>query len=197
MIKFLLQAILVVFCLLILIPMVMLLVGEGALASKIFDFDLPKVQGKTVIVNPQGSSTAYSENEYSVRIESMKLEHNVQDEDGTYGMRIVVEASATNLKDKIVYLLIRFYDSNGTPIKYTGTNEKYLAADGTMSLQSKFAVAGESVHLKCSVIVPYSEFGVKKSGTTHFLVDACYCLQKGDDFSLLAKSDVGAFYLTL
>lgn len=197
MIKFLLQAILVVLCLLILIPMVMLLVGEGALASRIFDFDLPKVQGRTEIVEPRGNSTAYSEEESSVRIESMKLEHNVQDEDGNYGMRIGVEASASNLKGEIVHLLIRFYDKDGTPLKYTGTDEKYLAVDGTMSLQSKFGVTGESVHLNCSVIVPYNEFNVTKSGTTQFLVDACYYLQQGDDFSLLAKSNVCAFHLTL
>ena len=54
MIKFLLQAILVVLCLLILLPMLMLLVGEGALAGKIFSFFLAKQQERTEIVEPYG-----------------------------------------------------------------------------------------------------------------------------------------------
>ena len=218
MIKFLLKAILIVLCLLILIPMVMLLVGEGALAGKIFSFFLPKQKERTEIVNTQdgkgvlvvrndgngisvvqqdGNGASSSKGE-TFRFLSLEVSPEiVTGENGERGMNIVASFESTNMSSTYLYCMVRIYDADGEPVKCHTNGSKYRSQEGNVFTGDWCIPETDNQTSEVTLFLPYSELPQTK-GQTEYLLDASFLrYTSSTEFDVLYRSEPLSFTYTV
>ena len=131
MLEFLFKTLLAVIMLVIIVPLVLLLFGEGALAYKIFGWAFSKEESQEIVVqqntSDNGNTATFhqinnSETRQKATVKHIYVDHNTH-EDGKKGMTITVEFKSKNLKGEDLYCLVRFYNDDGSPLAQKNYNE--------------------------------------------------------------------------
>ena len=152
MLKFLLYTLLGALMLAIIIPLILLIFGEGALVYKIFDWSFSgkdeakvttpargaavEIDGNTIrrdnsdwdgVIeevedNNEGNSISGAK---SSLIDNFEVEHNITNQDGLIGMKISVEFTSKNYKGEMLYCMVSFYDSEGNKLVQKEFNEDF------------------------------------------------------------------------
>lgn len=193
MIEGLFKTLLVVILLVILIPLVLLLFGEGALAYKIFGWAFPKDDKQEIVVQPNTSTNANTDTfHYSAEIPDLTIEHN-QIRDGEDGMYVYSTQTWHNLKGVTCYSVLRFFDDEGKPL----VGKRYKDDDGNFCLTGKLVSDGKKCVNDQRIFVPYSEFDFLDVGTTHYLCDIrLYIVDNEGEIIELAYSKPSRFHIT-
>ncbi len=217
MIKFLLKAILIVLCLLILIPMVMLLVGEGALAGKIFSFFLPEQKerteiveshdgkgvsvvhndGKSISVVQQDGNGASSSKGVTFKFLSLEVSpETVTGENGERGMNIVASFESTNMSSTYLYCMVRIYGADGEPVKCCNVGSKYRSRGGNVFTGDWCIPETDNQTSKVTLFLPYSELPQTK-GQTEYLLDASFLrYTSSTEYDVIYRSEPLSFNYT-
>ena len=214
MIKSLLKAILIVLCLIILIPLVMLLIGEGALVGKIFHISLPEKHEQTeMITRSDGSSAAWTKDQdgnisivQSVNGSSssqnatfnflgLEIPPETVTSDGEKGMNMVVSFSTENMINANLYCMIRFYDASGEPLK-SHSSSKYRSQNGNVFTGDWCVPTSNSQTSNITLFLPYSELPQTK-GATEYLLDVSFLKYSSNtEFDVLYRSEPSSFTYT-
>ena len=187
MIKDLLKVLIIVVLLLILIPLVMLLIGEGALVYKIFDWMKPDKEEKQELVIPGfgqgegcddadasildrlfGKDRDFTKGNASATIKKVSVEHNVMQE-GKKGLHISVEFDSKNLSGRDLYVMVRFYDKNGEPLVNKNGHEPYVSANGNVITYAYTSPPYDQCNTTTPLFLPYDEL---PKGRNDFFLDA-------------------------
>lgn len=211
MIKFLFKTLLVVVLLLVIIPLCMLLFGEGALVYKIFDWSSSDNDEKTeVVIANDGRSlkesitTQFKEQvnkgtsntgNISASIKNIYVDHNVV-EDGIKGMQIAVEFESKNLKNETLYCMVRFYNDDGTPLVQKSNNEKYRSTNGNVIVGEYTSPDYNDCKTRTTLFIPYKELPTKTGGRTDLILDASILhYTSNTDYEVIDRSRTYSFYI--
>ena len=132
----------------------MLLLGEGALVYKIFDWSSSDNEEKTEIVvsndnrslkesvtkqvKERVSKEVSNTGNVSATVKNIYVDHNVEEE-GVKGMQIEVEFESKNLKGEALYCMVRFYNDDGSPLAQKTNNEKYRSINGNVKPEQLYS----------------------------------------------------------
>jgi len=212
MIKFLFKTLLVVVLLLVIIPLIMLLFGEGALVYKIFDWSSFNNEEKTeMVVSDDNRSLKESITKQvkerviketsnignlSATVKNIYVDHNVV-EDGLKGMQIAVEFESKNLKDETLYCMIRFYNDDGSPLVQKNNNNKYRSLNGNVIVGEYTSPTYDDCKTRTTLFIPYKELPQNTGGLTDLILDATILhYQTKTEYDVLDRSKTYSFYLT-
>ena len=204
MIKDLFKVLIVVFLLVILIPLVMLLFGEGALAYKIFGWAFPKRDNQEVVVpsntGTDGNTAPFhidnnGETKQKATVKHIFVDHNTL-KGGQKGMTITVEYEAKNLKDADLYCLVRFYNEDGSPVAQEHYNKKYLSVSGNVIVGEYNSPPDNDCLSKATLFMPYNELPHGGTERTDFSMDASILHYHSEtEYDVLDRSQTYSFYL--
>ena len=211
MIKFLFKTLLIVVLLLVIIPLVMLLLGEGALVYKIFDWSSSDNEEKTEIVvsndnrslkesvtkqvKERVSKEVSNTGNVSATVKNIYVDHNVEEE-GVKGMQIEVEFESKNLKDEALYCMVRFYNDDGSPLAQKNYNEKYLSVNGNVIVGQYTSPPYNDCSTKTTLFIPYDELPTNGKERTDYLLDASILHYLTEtEYDVLDRSNSYSFYL--
>ena len=209
MIKFLFQTLLIVVLLLIIIPLIMLLFGEGALVYKIFDWSTSDNEEKTEIVvsndnrslkeskqvKERFNKEASNIGNMSASVKNIYVDHNVL-EGGVKGMQIAVEFESKNLKDEVLYCMVRFYNDDGSPLVQTSNNEKYRSINGNVIVGECISPTYDDCKTRTTLFIPYDELPHNTGGRTDLILDASILhYTTSTDYDVLDRSKTYSFYI--
>lgn len=212
MIKFLFKALIIVVLLLIIIPLTMLLFGEGALVYKIFDWSSSDNEKNTeIVVSNDNRSLKESitkqvkeriiketsnTGNISATVKNIYVDHNVVVE-GIKGMQIAVEFESMNLKDEVLYCMIRFYNDNGSPLVQQSNNKKYRSVNGNVIVGEYTSPTYDDCKTKTTLFIPYKELSHNTGGRTDLILDASILhYTTNTDYDVLDRSKTYSFYIT-
>jgi len=212
MIKFLFKTLIIVVLLLIIIPLGMLLFGEGALVYKIFDwsfFDNKEKQELVVKdnnsslkesiinrVNEKVNEKIHNTGKVSAIIKNVYVDHNVE-KDGVKGMQIAVDFESQNLKDEALYCMVRFYNDDGSPLVQQNFNKKYRSVNGNVIVGEMTSPTYDDCKTRTTLFIPYDELSLKESGRTELILDASILhYTTNTDYEVLDRSKTYSFYIT-
>ena len=180
MLKTLFKALLAIIMLVIIVPLVMLLFGEGALVYKIFGWAFPKSENQEVVVQQNTSNdnntatfrqTNDSDSRQTATVKHIFVDHNTQ-EGGEKGMTITVEFETKNLKDADLYCLVRFYNEDGSPLAQKNYNKKYLSVNGNVIVGQYTSPPYNDCTTKTTLFMPYDELPTNCTDRTEYIMDA-------------------------
>ena len=211
MIKFLFKSLLIVVLLLVIIPLVMLLIGEGALVYKIFDWSSSDNEDKTEIVvsndnrslkesitkqvKERVSKEVSNTGNVSATVKNIYVDHNVEEE-GVKGMQIEVEFESKNLKGEALYCMVRFYNDDGSPLAQKTNNEKYRSINGNVIVGEYTSPTYNDCKTRTTLFIPYKELPQNTNGSTDFILDASILhYTTSTDYEVLDRSKTYFFYL--
>ena len=211
MIKFLFKSLLIVVLLLVIIPLVMLLIGEGALVYKIFDWSSSDNEDKTEIVvsndnrslkesitkqvKERVSKEVSNTGNVSATVKNIYVDHNVEEE-GVKGMQIEVEFESKNLKGEALYCMVRFYNDDGSPLAQKTNNEKYRSINGNVIVGEYTSPTYNDCKTRTTLFIPYKELPQNTNGSTDFILDASILhYTTSTDYEVLDRSKTYSFYL--
>ena len=211
MIKFLFKSLLIVVLLLVIIPLVMLLIGEGALVYKIFDWSSSDNEDKTEIVvsndnrslkesitkqvKERVSKEVSNTGNVSATVKSIYVDHNVVEE-GVKGMQIAVEFESKNLKDEALYCMVRFYNDDGSPLDQKTNNEKYRSINGNVIVGEFTSPTYDDCRTRTTLFIPYKELPQNTGRRTDLILDASILhYTTNTDYDVLDRSKTYSFYL--
>lgn len=204
MIQGLFKALLVVILLVILIPLVLLLFGEGALAYRIFGWAFPKKEKQEVIIqendDSQDNTIPYlqarnAEAKQTATVKHIFVDHNTQ-EGGEKGMTITVEFETKNLKDADLYCLVRFYNEDGAPLVQKNYNKKFLSVNGNVIVGEYTSPAYNDCTTKTTLFMPYDELPSNGTERTDYIMDASILQYHTEtEYDVLERSNSYSFYL--
>ena len=211
MIKFLFKSLLIVVLLLVIIPLVMLLLGEGALVYKIFDWSSSDNEEKTEIVvsndnrslkesvtkqvKERVSKEVSNTGNVSATVKSIYVDHNVVEE-GVKGMQIAVEFESKNLKDEALYCMVRFYNDDGSPLDQKTNNEKYRSINGNVIVGEFTSPTYDDCRTRTTLFIPYKELPQNTGRRTDLILDASILhYTTNTDYDVLDRSKTYSFYL--
>jgi len=211
MIKFLFKALIIVVLLLIIIPLILLLFGEGALVYKIFDwsfFDNEEKQELVVKdnnsslkesiiyrVNEKVNEKVHNTGRVSATVKNIFVDHNIE-KDGVKGMQIAVEFESQNLKDEVLYCMVRFYNDDGSPLVQQSNNKKYRSVNGNVIVGETTSPTYDDCKTRTTLFIPYDELPVKTKGRTDLILDASILhYTTNTDYEVLDRSKTYSFYL--
>ena len=224
MLKFLLYTLLGALMLAIIIPLILLIFGEGALVYKIFDWSFSgkdeakvttpargaavEIDGNTIrrdnsdwdgVIeevedNNEGNSISGAK---SSLIDNFEVEHNITNQDGLIGMKISVEFTSKNYKGEMLYCMVSFYDSEGNKLVQKEFNEDFRSRQGNVIVGEYFTPSYDDCTSHMEFFMPYKEIPYSKSGRTDYLLDVAILKykEKTDNFDLLDMSGKKPFYL--
>ena len=212
MIKFLFKALIIVVLLLIIIPLILLLFGEGALVYKIFDwsfFDNKEKQELVVkdnnsslkesiinSVNEKVNEKVQNPGKVSATIKNLYVDHNIE-KGGVKGMQIAVEFESQNLKDEVLYCMVRFYNDDGSPLVQQSNNKKYRSVNGNVIVGETTSPTYDDCKTRTTLFIPYDELPVKTKGRTDLILDASILhYTTNTDYEVLDRSKTYSFYIT-
>ena len=188
MIKFLFKTFIIVVLLLIIIPLIMLLFGEGALLYKIFDWSFPNMKEKQewVMFGDKPASNI------SASVSDLTIEHNVIRE-GKHGMNLFSKQVFKNLEGSDCYTMIRFFDDKGNPLKRKSAKDE----DGNFCIIGKVVPDCNDCENDQRVFVAYDQFDVPETGLAYFLCDIrLFILDCNGERVELAFSQSSRFHLS-
>ena len=204
MLEFLFKTLLAVVMLVIIVPLVLLLFGEGALAYKIFGWAFSKEESQEIVVQQNTSDngntatfhqTNNSESRQTATVKHLYVDHNTYEEDEK-GMTITVEFDTQNLKDEDLYCLVRFYTDDGSPLAQENHNEKYLSVSGNVIVGQYFSPSYNDCTTRIPLFMPYDELPKNDTGRTDYLLDASILHYHTEtDYDVLVRSNTYSFYL--
>jgi len=211
MIKFLFKALIIVVLLLIIIPLILLLFGEGALVYKIFDwsfFDNEEKQELVVKdnnsslkesiiyrVNEKVNEKVHNTGRVSATVKNIFVDHNIE-KDGVKGMQIAVEFESQNLKDEVLYCMVRFYNDDGSPLVQQSNNKKYRSVNGNVIVGETTSPTYDDCKTRTTLFIPYDELPVKTKGRTDLILDASILhYTTNTDYEVLDRSKTYSFYI--
>ena len=211
MIKFLFKSLLIVVLLLVIIPLVMLLIGEGALVYKIFDWSSSDNEDKTEIVvsndnrslkesitkqvKERVSKEVSNTGNVSATVKSIYVDHNVVEE-GVKGMQIAVEFESKNLKDEALYCMVRLYNDDGSPLDQKTNNEKYRSINGNVIVGEFTSPTYDDCRTRTTLFIPYKELPQNTGRRTDLILDASILhYTTSTDYEVLDRSKTYSFYL--
>ena len=204
MIEGLFKTLLVVILLVILIPLVLLLFGEGALAYGIFGWAFPKKEKQEVIIqendDSQDNTIPYlqarnAEAKQTATVKHIFVDHNTQ-EGGEKGMTITVEFETKNLKDADLYCLVRFYNEDGSPLAQKNYNKKYLSVNGNVIVGEYTSPTYNDCTTKTTLFMPYDELPSNGTESTDYIMDASILQYHTEtEYDVLERSNSYSFYL--
>ena len=212
MIKFLFKVLIIVALLLIIIPLCMLLFGEGALVYKIFDWSFfDNKEKQELVVKDKNSSLKESiinrANEkvnekvnntgrVSATVKNIYVDHNIE-KNGVKGMQIAVEFESRNLKDEALYCMVRFYNDDGSPLVQQSNNKKYRSVNGNVIVGEATSPTYDDCKTRTTLFIPYDELPVKTKGRTDLILDASILhYTTNTDYEVLDRSKTYSFYIT-
>jgi len=213
MIKSLLKAIIIVLCLLILIPLVMLLIGEGALVGKLFHISLPEKHVQTEVVERGNGSTIITDADGNVSVvqtingatdsEDATLQflglkilpETVTNENGEKGMNIAVSFNTENMMNTYLYCMIRVYDADGEPLRCKA-NIKHRSQNGNVITGDWSVPTSNKQSSKITLFLPYSELPQIKEETEYLLDVSFLKYSSKTEYEVLYRSDAFAFNYT-
>ena len=204
MLEFLFKTLLAVIMLVIIVPLVLLLFGEGALAYKIFGWAFSKEESQEIVVQQNTSDngntatfhqTNNSETRQKATVKHIYVDHNTH-EDGKKGMTITVEFDTENLKDEYLYCMVRFYNDDGSPVAQEIYNEKYLSVNGNVIVGQYFSPSYNDCTTRIPLFIPYDELPTNGKERTDYLLDASILHYRNDtEYDVLDRSNSYSFYL--
>jgi len=211
MIKFLFKTLIIVVLLLIIIPLIMLLFGEGALVYKIFDwsfFDNKEKQELVVkdnnsslkesiinSVNEKVNEKVHNPGKVSATIKNLYVDHNIE-KGGVKGMQIAVEFESQNLKDEVLYCMVRFYNDDGSPLVQQSNNKKYRSVNGNVIVGEYISPTYDDCKTRTTLFIPYDELPSKGNGRTDYILDASILHYTSDtEYEVMDRSKTYSFYL--
>lgn len=204
MIEALFKTLLAVVMLVIIVPLVMLLFGEGALAYKVFGWAFPKSEQQEIVVQRNTSNndntatfrqTSNRKTRQTATVKHVYVDHNTN-EDGKKGMTITVEFDSKNLKDEDLYCLVRFYNDDGSPLAQRNHNEKYLSINGNVIVGQYTSPPYNDCSTKTTLFMPYDELPTNGKDRTDYLLDASILHYHNDtEYDVLDRSNSYSFYL--
>lgn len=204
MLEALFKTLLAVIMLVIIVPLVMLLFGEGALAYKIFDWAFPKSEKQEIVVQRNTNNndntatfrqTSNRKTRQTATVKHVFVDHNTH-EDGKKGMTITVEFDSKNLKGEDLYCLVRFYNDDGSPLAQRNHNEKYLSINGNVIVGQYTSPPYNDCSTKTTLFMPYDELPTNGKDRTDYLLDASILHYHNDtEYDVLDRSNSYSFYL--
>lgn len=204
MLEFLFKTLLAVIMLVIIVPLMLLLFGEGALAYKIFGWAFSKEESQAVIVqqntSDNGNTATFhqinnSETRQKATVKHIYVDHNTYEEDEK-GMTITVEFDTQNLKDADLYCMVRFYNDDGSPLAQKNYNEKYLSINGNVIVGQYTSPPYNDCSTKTTLFIPYDELPTNGKEWTDYLLDASILHYLTDtEYDVLDRSNSYSFYL--
>ena len=204
MLEALFKTLLVVIILVILVPLVMLLFGEGALAYKIFGWAFPKSDKQEIVVQRNTSNddntatfrqTSNRNTRQTATVKHVYVDHNTH-KDGEKGMTITVEFDSKNLKNADLYCLVRFYNDDGSPLAQKNYNEKYLSVNGNVIVGQYTSPPYNNCSTKTTLFIPYNELPTNGKERTELLLDASILHYHTEtEYDVLDRSNSYSFYL--
>ena len=204
MLEFLFKTLLAVIMLVIIVPLVMLLFGEGALAYKVFGWAFPKSDKQEIVVqrntsNNDNTSTFRQISNRNARqtatVKHVYVDHNTR-KDGEKGLTITVEFDSKNLKGEDLYCLVRFYNDDGSPLAQKNHNEKYLSVNGNVIVGQYTSPPYNDCSTKTTLFIPYDELPTNSKERTDYLLDASILHYHTEtEYDVLDRSNSYSFYL--
>ena len=204
MLEFLFKTLLAVIMLVIIVPLVLLLFGEGALAYKIFGWAFSKEESQEIVVqqntSDNGNTATFhqinnSETRQNATVKHIYVDHNTYEEDEK-GMTITVEFDTQNLKGEDLYCLVRFYNDDGSPLAQKNYNEKYLSVNGNVIVGQYTSPPYNDCSTKTTLFIPYDELPTNGKERTDYLLDASILHYHNDtEYDVLDRSNSDSFYL--
>ncbi|MCF0196733.1 MAG: hypothetical protein HUK03_05800 [Bacteroidaceae bacterium] len=180
MIEFLLKSCLVTLLLLILIPMFLLLIGEGVLAGKVFDWITPESNTQTEYADMAGGAS-------KVEFKDLTLKHNVK-KDGEFCMKTNVEFTVNDMKGQHIYCSLNVTDMDGNTIVFTSPEgEEYT------NNVSEILVESNSCTVTVNFFSPYKDFPLV-DGRNQFL--ARVSIYNEDGNARMTSNHIRSFQLT-
>ena len=192
MLEALFKTLLAVIMLVIIVPLVLLLFGEGALACKVFGWAFPKNERQEMVAYRSDNN----EVEQATAIKQVLMNHNTY-EDGKKGMTITVEFDSKNLMGESLYCFARFYNEDGSPLEQKHYNEKYRTVNGDVIVGQFTSPSNNDCSIKTTLFMPYDELPIEGTGRTNLLLDAnvFHCLPT--QCVVMDQSDSYPFYLLI
>lgn len=189
----------------------MLLIGEGALVYKIFDWSSSDNEDKTEIVvsndnrslkesitkqvKERVSKEVSNTGNVSATVKSIYVDHNVVEE-GVKGMQIAVEFESKNLKDEALYCMVRFYNDDGSPLDQKTNNEKYRSINGNVIVGEFTSPTYDDCRTRTTLFIPYKELPQNTGRRTDLILDASILhYTTNTDYDVLDRSKTYSFYL--
>ena len=189
----------------------MLLLGEGALVYKIFDWSSSDNEEKTEIVvsndnrslkesvtkqvKERVSKEVSNTGNVSATVKSIYVDHNVVEE-GVKGMQIAVEFESKNLKDEALYCMVRFYNDDGSPLDQKTNNEKYRSINGNVIVGEFTSPTYDDCRTRTTLFIPYKELPQNTGRRTDLILDASILhYTTNTDYDVLDRSKTYSFYL--
>ena len=202
MLEFLFKTLLAVIMLVIIVPLVMLLFGEGALAYKVFGWAFPKSDKQEIVVQRNTSSNdntstfrQISNTRQTATVKHVYVDHNTR-KDGEKGLTITVEFDSKNLKGEDLYCLVRFYNDDGSPLAQKNHNEKYLSVNGNVIVGQYTSPPYNDCSTKTTLFIPYDELPTNSKERTDYLLDASILHYHTEtEYDVLDRSNSYSFYL--
>lgn len=211
MLKFLLYTLLGALMLAIIIPLIMLIFGEGALVYKILGWSFSSDKDETEVTIPEtgmvgdvrgNGNTIVVDDSFvaaakSSVVDKVEVEHNITNQDGQIGMKITVEFTSKNYNGEMLYCMVSFYDSEGDKLVQKDFNEDYRSRQGNVIVGEYITPSYDDCTSHVEFFMPYKEIPYSKSGRTDYLLDVeiLKYKEKTDDFDLLDMSGKKPFYL--
>lgn len=204
MLEALFKTLLAVIMLVIIVPLVMLLFGEGALAYKVFGWAFPKSDKQEIVVQRNTSNndntatfrqTSSRNTRQTATVKHVYVDHNTH-KDNEKGMTITVEFESKNLKGEDLYCLVRFYNDDGSPLVQKNYNEKYLSINGNVIVGQYTSPPYNDCSTKTTLFIPYNELPHSKNERTDYLLDASILHYHTEtEYDVLDRSNSYSFYL--
>ena len=204
MLEALFKTLLAVVMLVIIVPLVLLLFGEGALAYKIFGWAFLKSEKQEIVVQQNSrdngntatfNQTNDSESRQAATVKHIYVDHNTYEE-GEKGMTITVEFDTKSLKDEYLYCMVRFYNDDGSPLAQEIYNEKYLSVNGNVIVGRYFSPSYNDCATRIPLFMPYDELPTSGADRTDYLLDASILHYHTEtEYDVLDRSNSYSFYV--
>ena len=116
--------------------------------------------------------------------------------EGIKGMQIAVEFESMNLKDEVLYCMIRFYNDNGSPLVQQSNNKKYRSVNGNVIVGEYTSPTYDDCKTKTTLFIPYKELSHNTGGRTDLILDASILhYTTNTDYDVLDRSKTYSFYI--
>ena len=175
----------------------MLLFGEGALVYKIFGWSFDNEDKQEIVIPDSRESFADNivKNKATASVKNIFIDHNIN-QDSKKGMVIMVEYDAKDLKDEYIYLMIRFYNEDGTPLVQEKRNDKYRSINGNVIVGEYAQIPYKDCTTKTSLFIPYVELPSKGKGRTDYVLDASILhYHSNTEHDVLDRSRTYSFFI--
>lgn len=147
-------------------------------------------------VNEKANEKVHNKGKVSVTIKNLYVDHNIE-KGGVKGMQIAVEFESQNLKDEVLYCMVRFYNDDGSPLVQQSNNKKYRSVNGNVIVGETTSPTYDDCKTRTTLFIPYDELPTKESGRTELILDASILhYTTNTDYEVLDRGKTYSFYLT-